>query len=450
MSYSEFNNYYRPSQSGGTPESGTWNSAPQSQPEPPVKKQKNRRGLKITAIVVAAALVIGGAAGLGYLGGSGLLPFGSNTTQVYVSNREPVEVQPVAVTGQQEMTLAEVYASNVNSAVSIRATTTTNYFGQPVESASAGSGFIITRDGYIVTNYHVVDGASSTSVTLYDGTEYEAAIIGGDEDYDIAVLKVDPGDTELTPVVVGDSSELNVGDTVAAIGNPLGELTFSMTSGIVSCVDRLINVDGTPFNMIQIDAAVNSGNSGGPLFNTYGEVVGIVSAKYSSSSSGASVEGLGFAIPINDVITLIEDIMTDGYVSKPTLSLSGGSFSPSMNPNSGTDSGVYIYSVEAGGAAANAGLQSGDIIVKIGDYDVETLDDITALKKQYSAGDTVTVEYYRNGSRQTTELTFDASDPTTQTSSEENNTTNNNQGGYFDPWSYFFGSPFGSYRGQAA
>ena len=458
MRYNEFDSYYRPSNSS----SGSFSQQPaQVQPQEPVPPQppvkKSRRGLRITAVVLSCVLVLGAAFGVGYLGGSGVFS-PRETTQIYVSDRKPVEVQPMAVTGQQEMTLTEIYASNVNSAVSIRATTTTNYFGQAVESASAGSGFIITKDGYIVTNNHVVEGASKTAVTLYDGTEFEAVVIGTDEDFDIAVLKINPGDHELTPVVIGDSSALQVGDTVAAIGNPLGELTFSMTSGIVSCVDRLINVDGIPFNMIQIDAAVNSGNSGGPLFNTYGEVIGIVSAKYSRSSSNASVEGLGFAIPINDVSTLIEDLMTDGYVSKPTLSLFGGTFSPSMVPNSGTDSGLYVYSVEEGGAAAKAGLQAGDVIVKVGDYEVTSLDDITALKKHYSAGDTVTVEYYRNGTKQTTELTFDASIPTTQTSEETSSADNGYEGYdnyYTDPWDYFNrffgGSPFfGSYSGQAA
>ena len=443
MSYSEFDNYYRPSQSSGSPEQSGW--TPQSQPEPqnqpPVRRKKSRRGLKAAALALAAVLLIGGGVGVGYLGGSGRLNFGGETTKVYVSSREPVEVQPVAVTGQQEMTLTEVYASNVNSAVSIRASSTTNYFGHEVESASAGSGFIITEDGYIATNYHVVEGASKTTVTLYDGTEYEATVIGGDADYDLAVLKVDPGDTKLTPVVVGDSAALQVGDTVAAIGNPLGELTFSMTSGIVSCVDRLINVDGTPFNMIQIDAAVNSGNSGGPLFNTYGEVVGIVSAKLSSSSSSqTSVEGLGFAIPISDAIPVIEDIMTDGFVSKPTLSFFGGSFSPSMNPAAGTDSGVYVYSVEAGGAAEKAGLQPGDVVVKIGDYEITAMEDVTAVKKHYSAGDTVTVEFYRNGEKQSTELTFDASEPTTETGAEV--APQEPQSGYTNPWEYFFDFPF--------
>ena len=185
---------------------------------------------------------------------------------------------------------------------------------QPVQTASSGSGFILTTDGYIVTNYHVVEDAQTVKVTLYNGDEYDAQYVGGDEDYDIAVIKIEA--SGLQAVTLGDSEKLNVGDRVLAIGNPLGDLTFSMSGGMVSSVNRTINVDGTPFNMIQTDTSINPGNSGGPLLNSYGEVVGIVSAKYSSyGSSGESVEGLGFAIPINDVISMIQDIMTNGYVS---------------------------------------------------------------------------------------------------------------------------------------
>lgn len=154
------------------------------------------------------------------------------------------------------MSPAEVYASTVNSVVSINcSSTSTNIFGQSTESASSGSGFIITSDGYIVTNHHVISGASKISVTLHNGDTYDATVIGSDSDYDVAVLKVDAKD--LTPVTLGDSTNVNVGDTVLAVGNPLGELTFSMSQGIVSCCDRAINVDGTPFNMIQVDASIN-------------------------------------------------------------------------------------------------------------------------------------------------------------------------------------------------
>ena len=203
---------------------------------------------------------------------------------------------------------AAVYAAAVNSVVSINTTSQAgvNIFGQPVQAASSGSGFILSSDGYILTNYHVVQNASAVEVTTYSGDIFQAQVVGGDADYDIAVLKVDA--SGLQSAALGDSATLSVGDRVLAIGNPLGELTFSMSGGMVSSVNRAINVSGTPFHMIQTDTPINPGNSGGPLLNTAGEVVGIVSAKY-SSSNGKTVEGIGFAIPINDVRAMVQDMI---------------------------------------------------------------------------------------------------------------------------------------------
>ena len=201
-----------------------------------------------------------------------------NETSIQVSNRPSVEVTPVNVDGTTPLTYTQIYQANVDSCVSINVSSNYNFFGQVVQSASSGSGFIITDDGYIVTNYHVIsEGLSSSGanveVTLNDGSTYAAEVVGGDEDYDLAVLKIDPGENTLTPVTFGSSADLQVGMRSLLSATPWGELTFSMSEGIVSCVDREINVEGTPFDMIQITAAVNSGNSGGPLFNIYGEVV---------------------------------------------------------------------------------------------------------------------------------------------------------------------------------
>ena len=445
MYSNEFDSFYRPRRT--EPRQMIPAPVPEEPRETPPERPR-RRGRRIAAALLALVL-LAGVFGGGYLAGGGRLPGMTEKTPIYMSGRVPVEVQPVAVTGTRELTMTELYATNVGRTVSIRVTTTSsgyNSFGQVTQSTSAGSGFLITETGFIVTNYHVVANsqnsalAKTATVTMYDGAEYEAQVIGGDKDYDIAVIKIDPGETKVTPVVIGDSAALQVGDKVAAIGNPLGELTFSMSHGIVSCVDRLINVDGTPFNMIQIDAAVNSGNSGGPLFNIYGEVVGIVSAKYSGDRSGtaASIEGLGFAIPINDVVAMVEDIMTNGFVSnKPSLSIFGQNFSPSMNPTIGTETGVYVNSVVKGGAAEKAGLRAGDVIVKIGDYAVASMSDITALKKHFTAGQTVTVEYYRDGSRLNTQLTFDATAQESQTETPPAEQNTQNTYGYYDPWEYF-------------
>ena len=393
--------------------------------------KKRGTAKRIAALVLCGAVLLTGAFGAGWhlsRGGEK-----SNATQIAVSERPKAEVSTVKVTGGEQLSFAEVYAANVDSCVSINVSSIGyNYFGQPVQSASSGSGFIITDDGYIVTNYHVIDGGTNVSVTLNNGTTYEAQVIGGEEDYDIAVLKVDPGETKLKSVVIGQSSNLLVGEDIVAIGNPLGELTFSLSEGIVSCLNREINVDGTPFNMIQISAAVNSGNSGGPLFNTYGEVVGIVSAKYSSSSSGASVEGLGFAIPIDDVLYMIRDIMENGQVTtRPYLGIMAAY--DSQSDRSGVRSGVYIESVVENGPAAQAGLAAGDVITMIGTNTITSRSDISSLSKNYRAGDTVTVTYVRGGEVCTTTLTFGST-----LDAPETTQTQQNQQGYPD-YNYGYG-----------
>ena len=421
----------------------------QNGPQQPVQEmkpvKKNRVGMKLTALALCCAL-LGGAVGGGIVWGVSNSGEEDSTT-INVSDRTVSQVAVNKVDGQTEMSDAEVYAANVNSVVSINVTGTsgTNWFGQPVQTASAGSGFILTSDGYIVTNYHVVGDAQTIQVTLYSGDTYDAQYVGGDEDYDIAVIKIEA--TGLQAVTLGDSEELNVGDHVLAIGNPLGELTFSMSGGMVSSVNRTINVDGTPFNMIQTDTSINPGNSGGPLLNSYGEVVGIVSAKYSSTgSNGETAEGLGFAIPINDVSSMIQDIMTNGYVSnRAYLGATIGSLNASMAQQYRYDitEGAFVYSVEAGGPADQAGLQLGDVITAIDDTEITSLDDLTAARKSYTAGDTSTLTVYRQGETITLQLTWGAAPAEQQAESQSQTQQDNSQsGGYIDPndlFNYFFG-----------
>ena len=419
----------------------------QAGPQQPVQEmkpvKKNRTGLKIVALALCCAL-LGGAVGGGVawaVSGSG-----GGSTEVNVSSRPVTQVAINKVDGKTEMSDAEVYAAGVNSVVSINTTGTngTNFFGQPVQTASAGSGFVLTKDGFIVTNYHVVKDADTVKVTMYNGDEYDAKYVGGDEDYDIAVIKVEA--TDLQPVTLGNSDNLNVGDHVLAIGNPLGELTFSMSGGMVSCVNRAINVDGTPFNMIQTDASINPGNSGGPLFNQYGEVVGIVSAKYSSTGS-ESVEGLGFAIPINDVYAMIQDIMTNGYITnKPYLGITPGTMNQQMAAQYRYDvtEGVFVYSVEEGSAAAQAGLKMGDVITKVDDTEVKTVEDLNAAKKKYAAGDAATLTVYREKQTITVDITWGVVPADQQTNQSQDNSQSGTQNGngYMNPYDlfdYFFG-----------
>ena len=424
--------------------------APRQENVPAVPAQRSgffhRTWVKITALVLAC-VVAGGAAGYG---GAALAKGGSGSgTAISESDRTVTAVKVKKVDGKTKMQPAEVYASTVNSTVSINCSSqSTNIFGQTTQSASSGSGFIISEDGYIVTNYHVINGASSVKVTLYNGDTYDATVIGGDSDYDVAVLKINA--TGLTPVTLGNSADVNVGDSVLAIGNPLGELTFSMSGGYVSSCNRAINVDGTPFNMIQVDCSINPGNSGGPLMNLYGEVVGIVSAKYSSYAN-TTVEGLGFAIPINDVQSIIKDIIENGSVgNKAYMAITAGTMTQQMAAQYKINAteGVFVYSVEDGGAGDKAGLKLGDVITKLNDTQITSMEDLSAAKKGFKAGDTVTLTVLRDGKEITTQLTFDAQPQTTDDTADssqsgDNNYNNGNNGysgnGYSDLYDYFFG-----------
>ncbi len=388
--------------------------------------KKKRSGLKIAALALAFAL-LGGIAGGGAVWA---VSRGAHTSELNLSSRPATQVAINHVDGKTPMTDPEVYAANVNSVVSINTSANAgyNFYGQPVESASSGSGFVLTKDGYIATNYHVVQKATTVKVTLYNGDTYDAKFVNGDEDYDIAVIKVEA--ENLQPVTLGDSSKLNVGDRVLAIGNPLGELTFSMTGGMVSCVDRAINVDGTPFNMIQTDASINPGNSGGPLFNSYGEVIGIVSAKYSASANGDTVEGLGFAIPMNDVFAMMEDIMTNGYVtSKPFLGITPMSMTEQMavQYRFTVTKGVFVCSVEEDSAADDAGLQMGDVITKVDDIEISDIKELNAAKKKYSAGDTSTLEVYRDGQTISVSITWGATPVENQAAAQQQQNQQNQQ-----------------------
>ena len=443
-------------------ESEPFRSFTPSTPVQEMKPSKKRGGgAKIVALALCCAL-LGGAVGGGAVWTAARRAGGTavRETTIQISGRTAGDAAPVSTIApsgsKTPLSFEQIYDTQVGSVVSIDVTGESGYnvFGQVVPSASSGSGFILTADGYIVTNYHVVNGGKTVKVTLYNGETYDAKVIGGDEDYDIAVLKIDGENFQ--PVTLGDSGLLHVGAVVSAIGNPLGELTFSMSEGIASSVNRTINVDGTPFNMIQVTCAINPGNSGGPLFNQYGEVVGIVSAKYSSYST-TTVEGLGFAIPINDVLSMIEDIMTNGYVAnKPYLGISAGSMTAQMAAQYRYDisEGVFIFSVEEGGAAEKAGLQMGDVITKVDGTEIKSLEDLNAAKKRYSVGDTVTLTIYRGGESITKSLTFGAVPPEQQTASVEEapaiqQPDGGQRGGTYtfpfndDFFNYFFGNGFG-------
>ncbi len=289
------------------------------------------------------------------------------------------------------LTPSEVYAKNMKAVVTVTCRHRTEFgYGE-----STGSGFLISADGYVVTNYHVIEGSYQGYVEIMGKKPVEASLVGYDASNDIAVLKVEG--ENLPYVELGSSDALNVGDQVTVIGNPLGELTSTLTVGYISAKDRIITTDGATINMLQTDAAINAGNSGGPLFNMYGQVVGIITAKYSNNGEeGATIEGLGFAIPIDDVKGMISDLVEYGYITGASL----GVMVMDVDAQSqyyGLPAGAYVDSVTPGSAAYKGGVRAGDIITNLGGYDVDSVASLTRALRRFEAGESVSVTVYRNG-----------------------------------------------------
>ena len=427
----------------------------------PVKKKTKKQGGKpvkrLVAAVLAIALVVGSCWTTAFIVNS---RWEKETSQVYSELNQKInalqaqlDAQAPGSTGQSVsgsplsntgggLTPAQVYAQNKQSVVAISCTTIiSNGFTQQ-QGTSSGSGFVLSADGYVITNYHVVEGATQIEVITYDGQSYTAQLKGYDATNDLAVLKTDAQD--LQPVKIGSSDQLIIGDMVVAIGNPLGELTSTQTVGYISGKDREISTDGTVINMLQTDAAINPGNSGGPLFNMNGEVVGITTAKYSgTTSSGASIEGIGFAIPIDDVARMISDIIEYGYVTGAYLGVSV------MNMDAQTASiyrlpvGSYVDEVVEGSCAYKAGVRQGDIIIALGAYEVSGNSDLTRALRNFRPGDTTTITVFRSGAEVNLTITLDekpqqtaqVQPEATQPTQPQQDSAGGNGG--------FFGWPFG-------
>lgn len=313
-----------------------------------------------------------------------------------------------------DISIADIASMNSDSVVEITiSATATNVLLGKYTTTGSGSGVIISSDGYILTNNHVVESAKDITIRLHDGTEYVAKVIGTDSKTDVAVLKVEA--TNLKPVTIGDSDKLVVGETAVVIGNPLGELGGTVTNGIISALEREITLDGSKMNLIQTNAAINPGNSGGGLFNSKGELVGIVVAK----SSGLDIEGLGFAIPINDVKDVISDILNLGYVSgRPFLGVSLSSSKQTQIPNNSiwsilygqnattTSYGAYVVDVVNGSAADKAGIKVDDQIISINDEMISSAEDVTAAIAEYNIGETVKIGIVRDNKMLSVEATL--------------------------------------------
>ena len=456
--YNSENDGYR----GGFGDYADPSPAPVPGPAGPGPESPGKRPGRFTKRAIAlllACVVVGGAAGAG--GAAAYQQITKPDTVVYQGERPTVDVDTVANSNDgQPMTPEQLYAANLASCVGITVNTTVNIFGQTTTSAASGSGFVLTQDGYIVTNYHVIedavdDSSVSIEVSFADGTQYTATLVGGEQDNDVAVLKIDA--TGLQPVTLGDSDQLVVGETVYTIGNPLGELTYALTDGLVSALDRLITTSSTnqttgqkettTLNVLQTNCDINPGNSGGPLFDSYGNVVGIVTAKYTQTSSGVSAEGLGFALPINDVKEIINDLIEHGYVTgKPYLGIQVQDVS-SEAQRYGVSAGAAVLYVADGSCAQEAGLQVNDIIVAIDDTAIDSSSALTAaLSSNYKAGDTVTLTVIRNQQQVQLTVTLDEQNEQTEAANQIQEQSNQNQqnnsqsgGSYYNNW------PFGGF-----
>lgn len=403
-------------------------TAPPRYYTPPEKKPKktwDRAKAKTTALGLCVAL-LGGVLG-GVVTGAVMNRSGNDAPVSSVSSQASGSgTTTVAKKQTGSMTAAQIYDQATKQVVGIQSNITyMNFFGQTTQAALSGTGFFISDDGYILTNNHVISEASSSgseiNVLTYDGTTYAATVVGADASNDLAVLKIDASDC--VPVTFGSSSDMSVGDTVYAVGNPMGELQFTMTSGMVSALDRDVTTEesGGSINMFQMDAAINSGNSGGPVYNANGEVIGVATAKYSSSGTDATVEGLGFAIPSDDAKKISNDLMTNGYVTgKAKMGVSiDQNYSSTVAQYYDMPEGAYVKYVETGSAAEKAGIQPGDIITKCGDKAIEGYEDLTNAIKSYSAGDTVEITVYRSGEESTLNITFDEANATQQQASAQ-------------------------------
>ena len=383
---------------------------PQTGAKPPRKKKKGT-GRRIARSAVA--LVLAGA--MGFAGGFVGAKFGGSgkvvIQQVAPSSTSSSDSGSAsAVNTASGMTTAQVSERLSPSDVVITTEKVVysqwSWYGQSQVESGAGSGVVISSDGYILTCAHVVSGASNITVTIGD-TDYPATVVGEDDTSDVAVLKIDA--TDLTPATVGNSDSLAVGESVLAVGNPLGELGGTVTSGIVSALNRSVTIQGTSstntMSLIQMDASVSPGNSGGGLFNMNGELVGIVNAKSSSSDA----EGLGFAIPINDAIKVAQELLENGYVTgRPYLGITYLAVTDAQTASQlGVNAyGVYVVEVVKGGPAEKAGLQAGDRIVSVDGTEIASKDDLGTLMQKHAAGDTLSITIARDGQMQTVNVTL--------------------------------------------
>ena len=426
---------------------------PMSQKPHTPKNKKHSRGLALGLCGVAAAcLLFAGGAVVGNMafGGNANNDSGASASTSDSAPTLQINSKPESDSSNSSdnydtadgMAGEDIYKKVNPSVVSVISTTS--------EGTGSGSGVIMSKDGYIITNNHVVDGAQSVSVQLSDGTSLDAEIIGTDEQTDLAVIKVTPT-SDLTAAEFGDSDELEPGEYAYAIGSPGGvQFANTITGGRISAINRDLTVNDRVMTLIQTDASINNGNSGGALINKYGQVVGITSAKLSGNAFGsATVEGMGFAIPINTAKDIVDELIQNGYVSgRPSIGITG----QNVESADGKVSGVQVYSIDSRAKAASEGLQVGDVITAVDGTPTPDMDKVNELKQDKKAGDKLTLSVYRISTGKTLNITItltdshdlEGDDPNAQTQQSQSSQNDNSQqnDGY---GSYGFSSPFGSF-----
>lgn len=422
------------------------NHSVNAKPPKAKKPKKQRKPISRGGIAIALAVTMVFSCGLGFGGGYFANKVNTSTSgSLNITKTSNSGTTTTASSTSTANSTSEIVKKTADSVVEISTeSVVTGSFAQQYVQQGAGSGVIISQDGYILTNNHVINGANSVKVRLRDGTEYDATIIGSDSDNDIALLKVSA--TGLSPATFGDSNSLAVGDYVVAIGNPLGELGGTVTDGIISALARKVTIEDTQMTLLQTNAQVNPGNSGGGLFNANGELVGIVNAKQSATE----VEGIAFAIPINNVLDILSDLKEYGYVTgKVDL---GIDFTDITSDETAfyygvNQTGCYVLSVDSGSNAEKAGVTRGDLVTKVNDTDVSTSEDITTALEKAEVGDTVTFTVSRRGTSKTisfvleeyvpavsnSQITNGSQKSTTPTSDSENSTSDDSI------WSQMFG-----------
>ncbi len=422
------------------------NHSANAKPPKAKKPKKQRKPISRGGIAIALAVTMVFSCGLGFGGGYFANKVNTSTSgSLNITKTSNSGTTTTASSTSKANSTSEIVKKTADSVVEISTeSVVTGSFAQQYVQQGAGSGVIISQDGYILTNNHVINGANSVKVRLRDSTEYDATIIGSDSDNDIALLKVNA--TGLSPATFGDSNSLAVGDYVVAIGNPLGELGGTVTDGIISALARKVTIEDTQMTLLQTNAQVNPGNSGGGLFNANGELVGIVNAKQSATE----VEGIAFAIPINNVLDILSDLKEYGYVTgKVDL---GIDFTDITSDETAfyygvNQTGCYVLSVDSGSNAEKAGVTRGDLVTKVNDTDVSSSSDITDALEKAEVGDTVTFTVSRRGTSKTisfvleeyipavsnSQITNGSQKSTTPTSDSENST------GDDSIWSQMFG-----------